>query len=163
MGWVKQLTVLVGHQILNFITKEQFYLVSESHSLKSISSLALVYTQVYRKHAQIYLPRMIQSNLPWLYLLDLGTHWLLIQNHSARVTSCKEPGHRKLFMTITMNMAIKNVYQSPEDEEDHEEAPKGGFCINIPITDGGHGDHEQVDTFPIGESLVVLEVFPWIP
>lgn len=33
-------------------------------------------------------------------------------------------------------------YQSPEDEEDHEEASKGGFCINIPITNSGHCDHE---------------------
>ena len=26
------------------------------------------------------------------------------------------------------------------------------------LTDGGHGDHEEVDTVPVGEALAVLEV-----
>lgn len=46
-------------------------------------------------------------------------------------------------MTIKkINIVIKSFYQSPEDEEDHEEAPKRGFCVNIPIANRGHGDHE---------------------
>lgn len=48
----------------------------------------------------------------------------------------------KTLKTIKANMIIKRFYQSPEDEEDHEEASKRGFCINIPIADGGHRDHE---------------------
>ena len=45
-------------------------------------------------------------------------------------------------MTIKINIIIKSFYQSPEDEEDHEEAPKCGFCVNIPIANSGHCDHE---------------------
>lgn len=45
-------------------------------------------------------------------------------------------------MTIKINIVIKSFYQSPEDEEDHEETPQRGFCINIPIANSGHGDHE---------------------
>lgn len=66
-------------------------------------------------------------------------------------------------MTIKINIIIKSFYQPPEDEEHHEEAPKRGLCINIPIADSGHGDHEQIDTFPVCKSLVVLEIFPWVP
>lgn len=57
----------------------------------------------------------------------------------------------------------KELYQSPEDEEDHEEASECGFRVNIPIANSGHGDHEQVDTFPVRKRLVVLEIFPWVP
>ena len=62
-----------------------------------------------------------------------------------------------------INIVRKHFYQSPEDEEDHEETPERGFCINIPVTNSGHGHHEQIDTFPVGKSLVVLEIFPWVP
>ena len=62
-----------------------------------------------------------------------------------------------------VNIVRKHFYQSPEDEEDHEETPESGFCINIPVTNSGHGHHEQIDTFPVGKSLVVLEIFPWVP
>lgn len=54
-------------------------------------------------------------------------------------------------------------YQSPEDEENHKKATKGCFCINISIANGGHSNHEQINTFPICKWLVILEVFPWIP
>lgn len=87
-----------------------------------------------------------------------------MQKHSRKYTALrtwiiedtndhKNQHHKKVFF----------FYQSPEDEEDHEEAPECGFCINISITHSGHGHHEQVDTFPVGESLVVLEIFPWVP
>lgn len=42
-------------------------------------------------------------------------------------------------------------YQTAEDEEDHEQAPQCGFCIDIPIAHCGHCHHQQVDTFPVGE------------
>ena len=41
-------------------------------------------------------------------------------------------------------------YQTTEDEEDHEQASQGGFCIDIPIAHCRHGHHQQVDAFPIG-------------
>lgn len=66
-------------------------------------------------------------------------------------------------MTIKISVITKSFYQSPEDEEDHEEAPERGFRVNIPIANSGHSDHEQVDTFPVRKRLVVLEIFPWVP
>lgn len=33
-------------------------------------------------------------------------------------------------------------YQTTEDEEDHEKAPEGCFCIDVSVAHGGHGDHE---------------------
>lgn len=45
-------------------------------------------------------------------------------------------------MTIKVDIVIKSFYQSPEDEEDHEKAPKRGFRVNVPIANSGHGDHE---------------------
>lgn len=45
-------------------------------------------------------------------------------------------------MIIKINIVIKSFYQSPEDEEDHEETPKRGFCIHVPIANSGHGNHE---------------------
>ena len=87
---------------------------------------------------------------------------LLIQKHRLKYTAC-----RKWIIENTndhkINIVRKHFYQSPEDEEDHEETPERGFCINIPVTNSGHGHHEQIDTFPVGKSLVVLEIFPWVP
>ncbi len=54
-------------------------------------------------------------------------------------------------------------YQTTKDEEDHKQAPQGGFCIDIPVAHCRHCHHQQIDTFPIGKWLGILEVFPRIP
>lgn len=42
-------------------------------------------------------------------------------------------------------------YQTTQDEEDHKQAPQGGFCIDIPVAHCRHRHHQQIDTFPIGK------------
>lgn len=54
-------------------------------------------------------------------------------------------------------------YQTTKDEEDHKQAAQGGFSIYVSIANSGHGHHEQVDTFPVGEGLGILKVFPRVP
>lgn len=81
----------------------------------------------------------------------------------SQIHSFQKMGNRKILMTTKINIVRKRFYQSPEDEEDHEETPERGFCINVPVTNSGHGHHEQIDTFPVGKSLVVLEIFPRVP
>lgn len=34
------------------------------------------------------------------------------------------------------------IYQATKNEEDHEKASKGGSCIDISISHGGHSDHQ---------------------
>lgn len=72
-----------------------------------------------------------------------------------------------MLAVISEKNESKNVcvffYQTTKDEEDHKEAAQGGFGIDVSITNGGHGNHEQVHTLPVRKGLGILEVFPRIP
>ena len=67
------------------------------------------------------------------------------------------------------------TYQPNEEKEDLEsdvtceeteniyiiylESPAaGGDADHVPVAHRGHGDHEEVDTVPVGEALAVLKV-----
>ena len=39
-----------------------------------------------------------------------------------------------------------------------ESPAAGGDADHVPVAHRGHGDHEEVDTVPVGEALAVLEV-----
>lgn len=36
---------------------------------------------------------------------------------------------------------MRDFYQTTKDKEDHKQATKGGFCINVSVADSGHGNH----------------------
>lgn len=97
-----------------------------------------------------------KSNIPKKYAeksplrLDLLSLIVTLRQSLAGNTETQNQKYKALKKRITenindhkkLNIVIKSFYQSPEDEENHEEAPKRGFCVNVPIANRGHGDHE---------------------
>ena len=55
------------------------------------------------------------------------------------------------------------THQSPQDEEDHEDATEDGLAINVPVSDRRHGNQGEVHAVPVRQVLFVSEVFEWIP
>ena len=45
------------------------------------------------------------------------------------------------------------THQADEKEENLEAPTGGGDADNVPVTDGGHGHHEEVDAVPVRERL----------
>ena len=41
------------------------------------------------------------------------------------------------------------THQADEKEENLEAPTGGGDTDNVPVTDGGHGHHEEVDAVPV--------------
>ena len=39
-----------------------------------------------------------------------------------------------------------------------EASAAGGDADHVPVADGGHGDHQEVDAVPVGQSLAVVKV-----
>ena len=47
----------------------------------------------------------------------------------------------------------RSTHQADQEEEDLEAATKSGNAGDVTVTHSGHGDHEEVDAVPVGESL----------
>lgn len=49
--------------------------------------------------------------------------------------------------------------QTNQDEEDDEGTTENSLAVDVTITNGGHGYNQEVDTFPIGNVLVIFKVY----
>ena len=54
-------------------------------------------------------------------------------------------------------------HDADENEENDEDSAKNGGGVDVAKAHGGHGDHQKVQTFPVGQFLRVGKVEEWIP
>ena len=57
-----------------------------------------------------------------------------------------------------MNLVEQLAYQSHQKEKNLKAPSKSSDTGNVSIANSGHGDHEEVDTVPVGEALAVHKV-----
>lgn len=50
------------------------------------------------------------------------------------------------------------TYQSDPQKQDLENPPNGSGTDNVSIAHSGHGDHQEVDTFPVAKLMDIAEV-----
>ena len=49
--------------------------------------------------------------------------------------------------------------QTDGEEQDLEAPAQSGLAVDVSVAHSGHGDHHEVDTVPVGQVLVVVEVW----
>ena len=54
------------------------------------------------------------------------------------------------------------TYNEYHDEENNKGLAHNSFCIKITKADGGHCDHQEIQTLPIGQKMGVLKISPWV-
>ena len=57
----------------------------------------------------------------------------------------------------------ERAYNADEDEENNEYSSKNSGGIDVSKAHSWHGDHQKIQTFPVGQFLRVGKVEEWIP
>ena len=77
---------------------------------------------------------------------------LLQKKHSQKK---KQTGHS---VSKSKSSPCRRTYQSDPQKEDLENPTNGGGADNVSIAHSGHGDHQEVDTFPVAQLMHIAEV-----
>ena len=57
-----------------------------------------------------------------------------------------------------MILNVISTYQTNKKEKDLKAPTESCYADDVTVADRGHGDHEEVDTVPIGKTLTVQKV-----